>query len=399
MAEAGRQGASVRSDCWIRFTPGGSDIQIQLTSKVASLYGKKIEIQVRNNLNTMGVSCGNIEIVDMGALPYVISARLETAIYRSGVRIKGSPLPHAAKPFASSRKDHMRRSRLYVPGNQPHLFINAGLHQPDGIILDLEDSVTPAEKDAARVLVRNALVSINFMGAERMVRINQLPMGLEDLEWIVPYGVQMILIPKCENAEQVREVEARISTLNPAYTIWFMPIVESALGCFNALEIATASDNVAALSIGLEDYTADLGVQCTREGRESIWARNIVVNAAKAAGIQAIDSVFSDISDLEGLRYSTLEAKSLGFEGKGCIHPNQIKVIHEAFAPSEIEIQKACNIVLAFEKAESEGLGVVAMGSKMIDAPVVRRAQILIQRAEVMGLLKKKWREKLKEKR
>ncbi|MFC1569944.1 aldolase/citrate lyase family protein [bacterium] len=396
MAEAGKRGAKIRSDCWIQYTPGGSDIQIQLTSKVASLYGKKIEAQIRKDLTTMGLSNGRIKIEDTGALPYVISARLETAVLRSDIQIKESAIPQRTGEFESSSKNRLRRSRLYVPGNQPHLFIHAGLHQPDGIILDLEDSVSPAEKDAARVLVRNALLSIDFMGAERMLRINQLPMGLEDLEWIVSFGVQMVLIPKCENGDQVRTVEAKIKALKPAKPVWLMPIIESALGCFNALDIATASDQVAALSIGLEDYTADLGVQRTAEGRESLWARHTVINAAKAAGIQAIDSVYSDVSDMEGLRLSVIEAKSLGFEGKGCIHPNQIQVIHKAFAPSEIDIRKACEIVLAYEKAESEGLGVVALGSKMIDAPVVKRALTMIQRAEAVGLINNDWRKDFK---
>jgi citrate lyase subunit beta/citryl-CoA lyase len=394
MAESGRRGDAVKADCWMHFTPGKSKLDIQCNSKVASLYGQKIKTQVIEDLKTMGVSNGKIEITDTGALPYVISARLEAAVLKSGVQIASPAIPVYTRPFNPSPKDRLRRSRLYVPGNQPHLQINAGLQRPDGIILDLEDGVAPAEKQDARIMVRNALLAIDFMGAERIVRINQLPMGLEDLNWIVPYGVQMVLIPKCEYAEQVREVKEKIATLNPGYTIWLMPIIESALGCFHALEIA-ASDQVAALTIGLEDYTADLGVPRTTTGSESLWARNVIVNAARAAGVQAIDSVYTDIADLAGLRHQVIESKALGFEGKGCIHPNQIKVIHEAFAPSETEIRKACEIILAYEKAESEGLSVVALGSKMIDAPVVKRAQLLIQRAKAQGIIDSRWRKEM----
>ncbi len=264
--------------------------------------------------------------------------------------------------------------------------MNAGLHNPDGIILDLEDSVAPSEKESAQLIVRNALRSVDFYGAERMVRINQLPRGLDDLKFIVPHNIHVILIPKCESANQVQQVEKKVEELKKKYDvkneIYFMPIIESALGIIKAYEIAMASKQNCALAIGLEDYTADLGTQRTNEGKESFFARSMIVNAAKAAGIQPIDTVFSDVSDMEGLKASVLEAKSLGFEGKGCIHPRQIKVVHEAFAPTVEEIEKAQKIVSAFEDAEKKGLGVVSLGSKMIDPPVVKRAQRVIELAK-----------------
>jgi citrate lyase subunit beta/citryl-CoA lyase len=166
------------------------------------------------------------------------------------------------------------------------------------------------------------------------------------------------------------------------------------LGAIKAYEIATASSNVVALTIGLEDYTADLGTRRTNEGRESFWARSQVVNAARAAHVQPIDTVFSDVRDMEGLRESVLEAKSLGFDGKGCIHPRQIRVIHEAFAPADEEIEKAKRIVLAFEDAEARGLGVVALGSKMVDPPVVKRALHTVKLAVAAGKLDEDWRDK-----
>jgi citrate lyase subunit beta/citryl-CoA lyase len=194
----------------------------------------------------------------------------------------------------------------------------------------------------------------------------------------------------------VKAVDARAEKIRRAAGLgspcFLMPIIESALGCFNALAIATASPNVVALTIGLEDYTADLGAERTREGRESLWARQVVVNAARAAGVTPIDTVFSDLSDMEGLRQSILEAKALGFEGKGCIHPRQIPVVHEAFAPSAEELEKAKRIVLAFEDAQGKGLGVVAFGSKMIDPPVVKRALRTVQMAETLTLLPTEWR-------
>ena len=281
-----------------------------------------------------------------------------------------------------------RRSRLYLPGNQPKYFINAGLHKPDGIILDLEDSVAPLEKDAAKLLVRNALRSVNFYGSERMVRINQLPTGIKDLKFIIPHSVQVILIPKCEFAEQVKEIEDEVNRLKKSFgvknNIFLMPIIESALGVINAYKIALASKLNCALTIGLEDYTADIGTQRTEEGKESIFARSMIVNAAKAAGIQAIDTVYSDVSNMKGLRESVLEAKALGFEGKGCIHPRQINTVHEAFAPTDEEIEKAKKIVEAFNEAEKKGLGVVSLGSKMIDPPVVKRAMRVLELVKII---------------
>jgi citrate lyase subunit beta/citryl-CoA lyase len=275
--------------------------------------------------------------------------------------------------------------------------VNALLHGADAIILDLEDSVAAAEKDAARLLVRNALRSVDFGAAERMVRINPGEVGLEDLDAIVPQSPNLILIPKCESSKQVQKVDDHVRSLAKEakleQPIWLMPILETALGIQRAYEIADASPRVAALTVGLEDYTADLGVERTLEGQESLHARMALVNAAKAAGVQAIDSVFSDVGDAETLRRSTLEAKSLGFEGKGCIHPRQIDVIHAAFAPSESEIAKARRVVAAFEAATAKGLGVVSLGTKMIDPPVVKRAQRIVDLAVRLGLLAADWRQ------
>ena len=248
----------------------------------------------------------------------------------------------------------------------------------------------PTEKDAARLLIRNALRAVDFLECERMVRINQLPLGLEDLDEIVPESPDLILIPKVETAEQVLDVEARIAKVKADYGIsrstWLMPILESALGIENAFAIAKASDQNVALTIGLEDYTADLGVVKTASGAESLYARQRVVNAAHAAGIQAIDSVYGDISDLEGLRAWGMNSRALGFEGMGCVHPSQIPVIHQAFAPTALEIERARKIVAAYNEAQAKRLGVVSLGSKMIDPPVVQRALKLMARAQAMGL-------------
>lgn len=398
VGEAGARGKDVRSDCWVRVEirdAGG--VEIALRSKVMSMYGRAIREQAERGLTALGIAHAAVEMEDAGAVPFVLDARLETAARRALGELAAEILPDRRVTPAPSPRDRFRRSRLYLPGNTPKLMLNAGLHRPDAVILDLEDAVAPAEKDAARCVVRNALRVVDFGGAELMVRINQGERGLADLDWIVPHGVQMVLLPKVEDPAAVRDVAARAAEIAAAAgreePVWLMPIIESSLGALKALEIATAADTVVALAIGLEDYTADLGVQRTREGTESFWMRGQIVNAARAAGIQPIDTVFSDVADQEGLKASVLEAKSLGFDGKGCIHPRQIAVVHEAFAPDAVEIDKARRVVLAFEEAEARGLGVVSLGSKMIDPPVVKRAQHTVKLALATGLLAENWRE------
>jgi citrate lyase subunit beta/citryl-CoA lyase len=393
---AGNKGSGIRSDCHVFFqlkNEGGIDISI--SSKVNNLFGDKIDWLATEILSFFEIEHANLEIEDFGALDFVLAARIESAIKKVVDSKKEYLLPLIEENVYQTGKDSRRFSRLYLPGNSPKLFLNAGLHKPDGVILDLEDSVAPDKKEEARFIVRNALRQVNFYGAEKMVRINQLPLGLEDLDFIVPQGVNLILIPKVEEMDQILDVEDRITEIkeqkNITNDIWLMPIIESALGVVNAYEIASASPNIVALAIGLEDYTADLGASRTQEAWESFFARGALVNAAKAAGIQAIDSVFSDVDDMEGLAETIKTSKSLGFEGMGCIHPRQIPVIHEFYAPDEKEIDKAKKIVLAFEEANSKGLGVVSLGSKMIDPPVVKRAIKIINAAIDSGKLDKNW--------
>ncbi len=398
--EAGRRGERVRSDCWIAVelrNAGG--IALDVRSKVSVLYGDDIRNLIHAGVAALGIEHAAVTVEDQGALPFTLAARLETAVRRADPDLtKTFLLPMSDRCTYTSAQERQRRSRLYLPGNEPKFFVNAGLHQPDGVILDLEDSVAPAEKDAARVLVRNALRAVDFHGAERMVRINQGEQGLADLEGIVPHNAHLILIPKVEHPRQVDRVQNKIEDIQREHglqgEVYLMPIIESAKGAWRAFEIAAAADTVVALAIGLEDYTADIGAERTLAGHESFWARSQVVNGARAAGVQPIDTVFSDVTDMAGLRDSVREAKSLGFVGKGCIHPRQIAVVHEAFAPTTAEIAKAQQIVLAFERAEQAGLGVVALGSKMIDPPVVRRALHVVATAEAAGKLAHDWRDR-----
>ena len=390
-AEAGHWGKEIRSDLHVAIEPrDGGGVELGLESRVAPYYGEAILAQARYVLESLGVKNARVSIHDEGALPYVIAARIETALRRAGLANSNKALPEKTALPEPSSKDRLRRSRLYLPGTEPKYAINASLHGPDAIILDLEDSVHPAEKDAARILTRNTLRVVSFGGCERMVRINQLPLGLEDLAEIIPEAPDLVLIPKVEHPGQVTQVDNMIAELKVRYQInrpiWIMPILESGQGIENAAAIASACENVVALTIGLEDYTADLGVVKTADGKESLYARTRLVNAARAAGVQAIDSVYGDVGDVDGLKRWGENARALGFEGMGCIHPSQIPVIHGAFAPSAAEIEKAQKIVGAFEEAQQRGLSVVSLGSKMIDPPVVQRAMKLVARAKEMGL-------------
>jgi citrate lyase subunit beta / citryl-CoA lyase len=305
------------------------------------------------------------------------------------VPVLPEPAPGADAP---RRRERLRRSRLYIPGNRPKLMLSAGLYGADGLILDLEDSVPPAAKDEARLLVRNALLALDWGSSERMVRINQGAVGDDDLAAIAPCNPHLILLPKVEEAAQVHHVARRLRELLGGRDVPFlMPILESPAGIFRAAEIAAAEESVVALTLGLEDLSAELGAPRTADGWESFLARQTTVYAARAAGVQPIASVFSDIRDEQALAQYVRRERGLGFDGVGCIHPGQIEVVHREMTPSEAEAERAVRIVRAAREAEAKGLGAVAVGSKMVDPPVVRQAFRTVELAIAGGGLAADW--------
>lgn len=392
---SGFRGDTVRSDCYAEvWNNGGTSNKIILKSKVQAIYGKSIEKLCYEILEFFEISGFTVNIEDSGALPFVIAARLEAAI-KQLVQTDKKYLfdQHGINEYVIE-PDRFRRTRLYVPGNNPKMMINAGIYGSDAVILDLEDAVHPLKKAEAAILVRNALCQVDFYGAEKMVRINSGTAGLKDLENIVPFGIHTIVIPKCESTNDVLFVEQRIQKIKGCpNSLHLIPIIESALGVENAFEIAGSSENIVALAIGLEDYTTDIGAQRTEAGNESFFGRSRIINAARATGIQPLDSVFPNFEDLETLAITAQNSKRLGFAGLGCIHPGQIKIVNENFSPSKREIEEAKKIVFAFQVAQNEGRGVVAVGSKMVDAPIVKRAQKTIENAIIFGILNKKWME------
>ncbi|HEY3358595.1 MAG TPA: citrate lyase acyl carrier protein [Polyangia bacterium] len=387
MPDAAVAGRAAKEDLLVRLEAAREGIEIELTSSVERLYGDRIRAVVRETLTRLGVRAARIVVEDQGALDWVIMARVETAAKRLDPSLRAEALPEPYDPLPGPvARDRVRRSRLYLPGNQPDLMLGAGLFGPDGVILDLEDAVAPAEKDAARILVRNALRAVDFGPCERMVRINQGARGLEDVDVVAPHAVHTLLVPKAEAPEDVAAVAARVARAAPGRAVWLMPILESAAGVLRAFEIGRASPSVCALTFGAEDFTRDIGAQRTREGKESFVARCQIVMAARAAGVQPIDTVYSDVEDEEGLEASTREAIALGFDGKGCIHPRQVAVVHRAFRPTDAEVVYAVKVQRAIAEAEAKGQGVIAIGSKMIDPPVVARALRVLKQAGTYGL-------------
>lgn len=390
-ARAGAEGK--KGDILVGIEPAESGgLTIEATSSVEALFGDQVRGRIEETLRALGVEHARLVAEDNGAYDYVIMARIEAAVRQLRDVEEPGCLPERKVAPASPVRDRLRRTRLYMPGNNPKVMFGGARYGADTVILDLEDSVAPAVKGDARVLVRNTLLSVDYGDAERIVRINPLSteFGEADIEMIVPAGPDTILIPKCECAADVLAVEKIVARVEKAHGIaeprLLMPLIETARGSLNAAEIAGASDRVCALCFGAEDFTADLGVERTREGTESFVARSMIVLGAKAAGIQAIDTVFSDFKDTEGLVLSTREAMMLGFEGKGVIHPSQIEPIHEVFAPSPERIEYARSVVAAIEEAREKGSGVATIKSKMIDRPIEMRARKILRLAEALGL-------------
>lgn len=287
----------------------------------------------------------------------------------------------------------MRRSMLFLPGNTPNMLINGSCLGADAVIFDLEDAVAPAEKDAARILVRNTMRYMDFRGCEIIVRINSIdtPYWKADLDQILPQQPGLIMLPKTGTARDVLEADAYITQVEERLglapnTVGLMPLLETALGVENAFAIAGASKRVRALFLGAEDLTADLRCRRTKEGREIEYARTRLVVAARAAGVDVYDTPFTDVNDDEGIRRDAALAKALGFTGKASISPRHVEVINEVFSPSQREIDYAYEVMDAIALAKEQGRGAIALHGKMIDAPIVARAQQTIDMAQALGM-------------
>lgn len=272
----------------------------------------------------------------------------------------------------------IRRSRLYVPGNNPKMIQTSKTFKTDVLHLDLEDSVPLPDKIAARMLVGEALRFLDFR-SEVSVRINHFPVGERDLEEIVCPQLTSILYPKTETSQDVREVSAFLEKLEKkkgVHPIEIIPVIETARGCINCEEIAS-SPRVTALTFGAEDFIADInGKRC----RESLfYLKSRIVVSAAAAGIQALDTVYPFIDDDEGLQKEAEESKAMGFQGKGAIHPRQLAVINRVFSPSAEEVEWAQKVIEAMKEAEARGMAAASLDGRMVDTPTLKKAQKIME--------------------
>jgi len=282
---------------------------------------------------------------------------------------------------------------MYIPGNNPGMIKDAHIYGADSIMFDLEDSVSLKEKDAARFMVYNALKTIDYEGTEIVVRINGLdtPFGKDDLEAIVRAQPDIIRLPKTEKAEDIIEMDKLISEIETKIGLEvgstkIMAAIESAVGVINAYDIVTASPRLVAVAIGAEDFVTNMKTNRSLDGIELLTARGQILLAARAAGVYALDTVFSDVKNDEGFINEVKHIKQLGFDGKSVIHPNQVELVHKVYTPSEKEIQKSIRILKAIEEAEQKGSGVISLDGKMIDLPVVERAHRVIALAKASGV-------------
>lgn len=381
----GIAGSETKQDALVKVEPGQNGLEIKITSSLGKLYYNQIGSSVDEVAGKYGIANAQITVIDSGALDYVIRARTESAILRASHEIE--------KKFYTDRKEadyRLRRTRLYLPGSNPYLMQGIAYYGADATILDLEDAVPVEEKDSARMLVSYALKNVDFGKSERMIRINPLDVcGGEDIEAVIPHKPDVILVPKCETGYDVKKVAEIIEKAEKRFNLYgyqakIMPIIESAKGVENAYEIASVSERCVSLAFGAEDYTVSLGVKKTEGEEELLFAKQSIVNAAKAAGVQASDTVYSNIEDIEGLKKSTAKSKVLGFDGRGVIHPSQIEAVHSVFMPSAKEIEDSMEIIEVFEKAKQEGSGVVKHKGKMIDMPIVLRAKRILSVAKTI---------------
>lgn len=284
---------------------------------------------------------------------------------------------------------------MFVPASNAGMLRDANIYGADSIMFDLEDSISLKEKDTSRFLVYQAVKTIDYGKTETVVRINGLDAGgHDDIQAMVRAGIDVIRLPKTETAQDILDVEAVIEEVEKQSgreigSTKMMAAIESAEGVLNAVEIAKASDRLIGIALGAEDYVTNMHTKRSPEGQELLFARSMILHSARNAGIAALDTVYSDVNNEEGLQHEVETIKQLGFDGKSVINPRQIPIVNRIFAPTEDEIEDAMNVIHAIEEAEEKGSGVIALNGKMIDKPIVERAERVLSLAEAAGLIKK----------
>ena len=281
-------------------------------------------------------------------------------------------------------RDRLRRTMMFLPGNNPSMITDAHIYKPDSIMIDLEDAVSVNQKDAARFLVSEALKAIDYKTTERVVRVNGLdtPFGADDIRAIVKAGVDVIRLPKTDNPDEIVAVDKLITEVEREIgkegETLLMAAIESAAGIMNVKEIALASKRLMGIALGAEDYVTNLKTSRSKHGWELYYAR----------GIYCFDTVYSDVNNIEGFRDEVQFIKDLGFDGKSCIHPKQVRIVHEIYTPSQKEIEKSIRIINGAKEAEAKGSGVISVDGKMVDNPIIMRAQRVLDLAKASGIYK-----------
>ena len=288
-----------------------------------------------------------------------------------------------------------RRTMLFAPANNPKMLVTAHLYGADCVLFDLEDAVKYADKDAARDLLAEALKTVDYGDTEIFARINPLSteFGRDDVKILVPAGLRKMRLAMCETPEQVKELDELLTEVEKEYEIEngackIQCSLETPLAVMNAVSIATASPRVTSISFGAEDFTRTMGAERTKEGKELFVARTMVVMAAAIAGVDAIDTVWSDLDDEEGFKEEVKTSMNLGFAGKSCIHPSQVKIVHKIFTPNKEELEKSLEIVKAAEAANINKGGVITVNGKMVDIPVIAKAEKVVRLAKSAGMIK-----------
>lgn len=291
-------------------------------------------------------------------------------------------------------KERLRRTMMFVPGNNPAMVKDAGIYGADSIMFDLEDAVSMAEKDAARDLVYEALQTQDYGDAELVVRVNgqDTPYYANDVRAMVKAGIDVVRLPKAEDAEMVKKLDADITAAEKEFgreegSTMLMAAIESAKGVINAYQIASASDRMMGIALSAEDYTTDMKTHRYPDGAELEFARNMVLHAARAAGVAAFDTVFTNMNDTEGFYRETEYIHQLGFDGKSLVNPRQIPMVNKVYEPTKKEIENAKNVENAIEEAKLKGSGVISMNGQMVDRPVVLRAERVMRLAKASNLI------------
>ena len=288
-------------------------------------------------------------------------------------------------------KDRLRRTMMFLPGNNPSMITDAHIYGPDSVRIDLEDATSVTQKDAARFLVSEALKAIDYKTTERVVRINGLdtPFGVDDIRAVVKAGVDVIRLPKTDTPDDIIAVDKLITEVEKEIgregQTLMMAAIESARGVLNAKEIALASPRMMGIALGAEDYVTNLKTSRSKHGWELYYAREAIVLAARNAGIYCFDTVYSDVNNMEGFKQEVQFIKDLGFDGKSCIHPKQVRAVHEIYTPTQKEIEKALRVINGAKEAEAKGSGVISVDGKMVDAPIIARAYRVLELAKASG--------------